>query len=49
VYIDASQAFRARGVPGPDPDDLISTDEIHATRAGHALLAQVIADRLAGS
>lgn len=40
--IDASGPFIAQGVPGADPNDLIGTDNIHPTNAGHLLLAQTI-------
>ena len=49
VFIDASKPFieaNASGPSAPDPLDLISTDQIHATDAGHALLAREIARRL---
>ena len=49
IFIDASKPFiraSASGPSAPDPLDLIGTDAIHATDAGHALLAREIAAAL---
>lgn len=42
AFIDASVPFTAQGVPGADPNDLVGTDNLHPTDAGHLLLAQTI-------
>lgn len=46
--IDVSDLWAARGVltGGTDPDNLIGADNIHATDAGHAFLADTIATKL---
>jgi lysophospholipase L1-like esterase len=41
-FIDGSQAFADRGVPGADPDNLIADDNIHPTNDGHALIASTL-------
>lgn len=40
VAVDLSGLFVPSGVPGADPADLISTDNIHANATGYALLAE---------
>lgn len=46
AFIDASLPFITQGVPGTDPNNLVGTDNIHPTDAGHLLLAQTIYSKL---
>lgn len=46
AYVDYSGAFNSVGVPDTDPLGLIDSDNLHATDAGHRLIALVIADTL---
>lgn len=42
AYIDLSAAYAVVGIPGADPLDLIDTDGVHQTDAGHALMADLL-------
>lgn len=42
TVIDVSGEFEARGAPGADPYDLIGSDAVHLTDAGHTLLAYLV-------
>lgn len=46
TFIDASGPFVQQGVPGADPNNLVGTDNLHPTNAGHLLLAQTVFARL---
>lgn len=46
VFIDASRPFTEMGLPASDPFNLVGGDRIHATDAGHAILAKTISDAL---
>ncbi|GAB3033760.1 hypothetical protein GCM10011376_30180 [Nocardioides flavus (ex Wang et al. 2016)] len=47
TYVDAGAAFEAYDALGADPANLIGTDAVHLTDAGHALLATTVLDALA--
>lgn len=49
AFLDLSDDFAARGVPGADPEALIGSDDVHATNAGHRLLAELVHAPLAGT
>lgn len=42
VFLDLDRYYKTNGVPGADPLDLIDTDSIHQTNAGHAFMASLI-------
>lgn len=42
AYVDAGAAFEERDALGADPSDLIGTDAVHLTDAGHTLLAATV-------
>ena len=42
AFHDVSGAFAARGVPGPDPENLIGSDNTHCTDLGYQLLAELV-------
>ncbi|WP_062298187.1 SGNH/GDSL hydrolase family protein [Demequina maris] len=42
LFLDISSAYAATGVPGADPLNLVSSDDIHQTNAGNALMATLI-------
>lgn len=42
AYLDVSREFAALGVPGTDPLDLLSSDNVHLTSAGHRVMADVV-------
>ncbi|WP_062518794.1 SGNH/GDSL hydrolase family protein [Demequina silvatica] len=42
LCLDLSGAYEASGVPGGDPLDLVSTDNIHQTAAGYAFMTSLI-------
>ena len=46
VFLDVSERFEAIGIPGSDPLGYMSADNIHLKNAGHAFLAELIADAL---
>jgi lysophospholipase L1-like esterase len=46
VYVDISLPYIQSGIPGADPLDLIDTDGIHQRDAGHAVMADALADAL---
>jgi lysophospholipase L1-like esterase len=46
VFVDLSAEYADVGVPGPDPFDLLDTDEVHQTDAGHAFMAEALRRRL---
>ncbi len=41
IFIDLQPAFEAIGIPTADPLDVIGSDSIHPTDAGHGLLADL--------
>ncbi|WP_162794377.1 SGNH/GDSL hydrolase family protein [Nocardioides houyundeii] len=45
-FVDASLRFEVFDAAGSDPFDLMGADRTHLTDAGHALLADVVADAL---
>ena len=47
TYVDAGAPFEERDALGADPSDLIGTDAVHLTDAGHTLLAATVLDALA--
>lgn len=46
AFIDLATPFRAAGVPGDDPLNLLDTDNIHCTTAGHDWLAALVKQAL---
>ena len=42
VFIDLSGAYAMAGVPGTDPYDLVTSDNIHQGDAGHAAMADLL-------
>ncbi len=46
TFVDLGSTFEAHDALGADPDDLIGPDAVHPTDAGHALLAETLADAL---
>lgn len=46
LYLDISEPYTAAGVPSPDPLDLLDTDLVHQTDAGHAAMAELLRDAL---
>jgi lysophospholipase L1-like esterase len=46
VFVDASDAFARAGIASGDPFDLLEPTGVHGNDAGHALLADVVLDRL---
>jgi lysophospholipase L1-like esterase len=48
TYVDLNPSYIARGWPGADPDNLIDTDNLHQTDAGHAFMARLLFDALVG-
>ncbi|MGY5882432.1 SGNH/GDSL hydrolase family protein [Modestobacter lacusdianchii] len=48
VFLDLSDDFALRGVPGSDPESLIGSDGVHGTNAGHRLLSELVHAPLAG-
>ena len=46
-FVDLTGAYSRAGVPGADPLDLISADNIHQTDAGHEMMAARVAAGLA--
>lgn len=47
VFIDLSPAYVANGVPGSDPLDLISADNVHQSETGYRFMADLLARDLA--
>jgi lysophospholipase L1-like esterase len=46
AYVDAGAAFEERDALGADPSDLIGSDAVHLTDAGHTVLAATVLDAL---
>ena len=46
TFVDLGSNFEAHDALGSDPEDLIGADAVHPTDAGHALLAETLADAL---
>jgi len=46
TFVDLGSTFEALDALGADPGDLIGPDAVHLTDAGHALLAETLADAL---
>ncbi|WP_062294100.1 SGNH/GDSL hydrolase family protein [Demequina phytophila] len=47
LCLDLSGAYEASGIPGSDPLDLLSTDNVHQTAAGYAFMSSLIQRELA--
>jgi len=48
VFLDVNDEFVAKGVPGTDPNNLIGSDDIHSTDAGHKLISDTVLADLEG-
>lgn len=48
IFLDVGDEFAAQGVPGTDPNDLVASDAIHPTDAGHQLIADTFLRDLEG-
>lgn len=46
AFIDISEPYALVGVPGADPLDLITSDDVHQNDAGHAFMADLLRDGL---
>ena len=44
MFINTEPYFTAAGSPSPDPFDLLGSDNLHSTDAGHAMIADVLKD-----
>ena len=42
AFLDLSDDFAARGVPGTDPEGLIGADDVHCTDAGYRVLTDLV-------
>lgn len=42
TFLDINDEYVLRGVPGTDPEGLLSGDMVHQTDAGHALMADLV-------
>lgn len=46
AFVDLSDVYSSLGVPGPDPYGMLAADRVHQTDHGHALMADVLHERL---
>jgi lysophospholipase L1-like esterase len=42
AFIDISESYERVGIPGTDPLNLLDTDNVHQTNAGHAFMADAV-------
>lgn len=48
IFLNVAPNFESRGVPGADPDNLIGSDNIHATDVGYDYLSSLIVAAIDG-